>query len=178
MESVFQSIKELKLFFADLITTMTGLQSNRVLIQFPERGSATQDINTNMIYIDIEDETDIRNIYKTREKVYSGQDNTYKIQQQSTRTLCLRLIGYGKDIYEFMRVISEKMYFDSIKLFLDQNYLYLIPDRSNGPTYTHELKNDRWYQRADLELRFYNPIVVEDKVGIFSGANINIKIDK
>jgi hypothetical protein len=84
MESIFQTIKEIKLFFANLIVKMTGLNDNQVLIQFPERGIGTQDINTNMIYIDVDDETDIRTIYKNRDKIFKSEDNTYRIQQQST----------------------------------------------------------------------------------------------
>ena len=70
MESIFQTIKEIKLFFANLIVKMTGLNDDQVLIQFPERGMGTQDINTNMIYVDVDDETDIRTIYKNRDTTH------------------------------------------------------------------------------------------------------------
>lgn len=177
MESVFQTIKEIKLFFANLIVKMTGLNDDQVLIQFPERGMGTQDIKTNMIYVDVDDETDIRTIYKNRDKIFTSEDNTYRIQQQSTRTLKLRLIFYGANAFELSRIVCEKMYFDSYKIDLDNNYLYLVPERTEGPTNIHELKNGRYYDRSDLQMIFYNPVVIEDKVGIFENANIELGID-
>lgn len=69
-------------------------------------------------------------------------------------------------------------YFPNFEYIINNNNLYLVPDRTVGPSRVPELYNGRWWQRSDLELRFYNSVVVETNVDRIVEADIRLEADK
>ena len=60
--------------------------------------------------------------------------------------------------------INEKIYFQSNKLALEGINLFLIPDRTEYQNKIFEKMGQRWWQRSDLKLRFYNTVQTEETI--------------
>ena len=173
MQVVFQSLQSIELFFADLVQNYLQFPENNVLLMYSQRGQVSRDINVDVCYISVTPEIDERQSFKNRENVYDEQSETYTINQQSSRTLYVSFVFYGPNSSENCLKISEMMYLNSTKLQLDKQYLYLVPERTEGPTLNRELYNSRWYRRSDLKMYFYNTVVIQESANTFNSVNIN-----
>lgn len=170
-------IKTLELWFADLITELLGMDEKHVLLQYPVQGQPSSKINENYVYVRISPENDIRPMYKNRKKVYNESTGSFTFQQFSQRTLTLGLIFYGPASVENAILLNEMFYVPSTKLQFEQNDLALVPDRTDGPTRVPEHHNGQWWERADLEFRFYQSVKVETEVGTFEEIDTRLEVD-
>lgn len=176
MENI-QSIDELELFFADLVENLTGLESNKVLIQNQRTGQPSSKHSEDVAYVKISPEPDERSIYKNRKLVYNKEKGNFTSTQYASRTLSLNIIFYGPTCYELCTKFNEMMYFSSTSLLLNENKLSLIPDRTNGPIRNNELHNGQWWRRCDLELRFYNEISIVETIESIDKFDIRMEDD-
>lgn len=177
MAEILQSIDSLELFFADLVTSLTGLQEDRVLIKYPEEGQPSSKISVDVAYVKVLPEPDERAIYKNRKKVYNEINEEFTITQQSTRTISMHVVFYGPNCHELATRLNEKFYFDNTKYLLLKNYLSLVPDRTNGPVRLPENHNGRWWQRCDIELQFYNTLQIEETVKTFKEIDVRTEVN-
>lgn len=177
MANKLTPLKELELFFADMITSLLELEQDHVLLQYARQGQPASKINENYVYVRVFPENDERTIYKNRKVVYNETDGTRAIQQHAQRTLTLGTIFYGPDCASNAMLFNEKLYLPEQKLVLDQQGLFLVPDRTFGPTRNPEFHNGQWFERADMEHRFYEEVIVEEKVESFENADIRMEVD-
>lgn len=177
MAQILQSIDELELFFADLIMAMTGLNEKAVLIQYQPQGQPSSKIGEDVAYVKVTPEPDERGLYKNRKKVYNSDSETYTFLQQSSRTLTLHVVFYGPHCYELCTTMNEKFYFNDYQVQMRQNYLSIVPDRTNGPIRLPEQHNGQWWQRCDIELRFYNTVAIEETVSTFKEFDIRTEVN-
>lgn len=177
MASILRSMKSIELFFADLCCSFTGLESNKVLLQYSRKGQPSAGIKDNVAYVTVQPEVDETYIYKRRFKRYDQTTNKYTYAQQSQRTLKLLIIFYGPDSVELCTEFNEKLYFESTKLLLHSKNLALIPDKTIGPTRLNENRNGQWFLRSDLDVKFYNLVQVEEQVETFESIDVETTID-
>lgn len=178
MANNIRPIKDIELFFADLITEILQLDESHVLLQYPIQGQPSSKINENYVYVKITPEIDIRPMYKNRKRVYNEDTGTYTYSQYSQRTLTLGLIFYGPASVENATLLNEMLYISDTKLKLDQFGVFLVPDRTDGPTRVPEHHNGQWWERADMELRFYEQVSVETEVETIENIDIRMEVDK
>lgn len=176
MENI-QSIDDLELFFADLVESLTGIESDKVLIQNQRTGQPSFNYTENVAYVRVNPEPDMRAIYKNRKLVYNKDSNNFTSTQYTSRTLSLNIIFYGPACYELCTKFNEMVYFSSTAFLLKSNKLSLIPDRTNGPIRNNELHNGQWWRRCDLELRFYNEISIDETVDSIDKFDIRVEDD-
>ena len=162
--------------FADLITQCSGLDSNKVLISYSEKGQVSSSINDNVCYIHTEHVSDYVDQYKNRKEVFNNQTGKTSIFQSSMRVLELRITFYGPQSDVLGVKVKEKLYLDSSKQFLYKINLALIPEKDTIMK-THELINDRWWDRVDVTLFFYNSVTIEEIVDVVVNPVINIVND-
>lgn len=177
MAEVIDSLDNIAIFISDLICEITGLPQDKVLLMYATRGQSGFDINTDACYVTVKNEDDIVNIFKNRSKEYNVESESYIISQQSTRMLSIEMVFYGPNCLEYATQVNEMFYSNSYKLQLDNQNLFIVPDRTMGPQLTRELSNTRWYKRTDLKLRMYNPVYVEEEIKPFTSTNINLEFD-
>lgn len=177
MATVFQTIDQLETLFAGIVTDITGLPENCVLIQYQSEGQPSSRIGENVAYVSVSQKYDSPSIYKSRTRNYNTADETYTYTQKAGRTLSLQVIFYGPDCYELCALFNEKMYFENTRYLLSKNNLSFIPDRTSGPVRLTEFHNERWWQRCDTTLEFYNLIVTEEIVGTFKELDIKTEVN-
>ena len=174
---ILQSMLEFELFFADMISDYTGLNSDRVLVMYNEDGQVSFDINVDAAYVHVRPTNDIRLQFKNRVTEYNSNEDNFTISQQSMRTLELQIVFYGPNGEKYAQLFSEYMHTEEARIALKKEYLSLVAEMQNGPNHTHELSSGRWYQRTDLVLCFYNTIQIEETVERITSANIEIVND-
>lgn len=177
MAQILQTVAELETFFADLVSRETGLASDKVLIQYQPQGQPSSKIGDDVAYVKITPEPDERGLYKNRKRVYNSDSETFTFTQQATRTLTLHVVFYGPNCYELCTLFNEKLYFSNVQVQLRQTYLSLVPDRTNGPIRLPEQHNGQWWQRCDIELRFYNAVAIEETVATFKEFDIRTEVN-
>lgn len=177
MATILKTTKQLELFFADLVCSLTGMEDNKVLLQYSTKGKPAANINTNIAYVTVAPDNDERFIYKRRYKAYNSSNNTYSYAQQSQRTLRLFIIFYGPDCVELCTTFYEKLYFSSTKLILQSQSLAIVPDKTIGPTRIDEPRNGQWFKRCDIDIKFYDLIQIEEEVETFAEINVETVID-
>ena len=178
MATLLQSMEELSLLLADFVSTLTGLDSDKVLLMYDQRGKGSQNINTNVAYVNVTNDIDDNLKFKNKFKEYNQETSEYTFTQQSSRTVNLKVVFYGPNCQELAQLLNEKVYFESSRHYLAKNYLKLVPDRTEGPTYLPEQFNAQWFKRCDLNLKFYNTISVEEITPAFESANITTIYNK
>lgn len=178
MANVIDKLEDIELFLADIVCDMIGLEQENVLIQYVTEGQPSFDIEQDICFVKVAQEIDERDIYKTRKMVYNKNNDNFDYKQYSQRTLNAHFIFYGPNCYELCKLLNESFYFPNFEYIINNNNLYLVPDRTVGPNRVPELYNGRWWQRSDLELRFYNSVVVETNVDRIVEADIRLEADK
>lgn len=169
--------KELEKWFADLVCSITGLADDHVLIKYPRDGQIASLISQDFCYVQVMSELDERNIYKSRKKIYDEESGKYKVQQFSQRTLAIQSVFYGPNCTELATLLNDMLFHESIKFQLDQRGLYFVPDRTNGPTRLPEVHNGQWWERCDIEFRFYESVVTETEEETFADVDIRTEVD-
>ena len=178
MAEIFQTFDELELFFADTISEVLPMDSNKVLIQHKRYGQPTNKYTDTICYVYVSQEQDEHVRFKNRSYKYNKEDETLTYTQQASRVLKLNLIFYGPESLSYASRLNEKMYFENTKYILAKEKLYLIPESIVGPTKLQEIHNGQWFDRADIDFRFYNTIQVEEIVGTFKEYDIRTEVDK
>lgn len=178
MANQIKSLDEIAILFSDIVVSLTGLDNELVTVQYQRFGQPSTSYNINSAYVFAKQEQDNNNIFKNRIRIYNSADKTYTYRQQATRVISINTIFYGPDSRELSSLLNESIYFEGTKYTLYKNDLFLIPDRTYGPINLNEKHNGQWWQRSDIELRFYNPIIIEETVQTFESANINLEVEQ
>lgn len=179
MAQFFQSVASLESLFADLIASITGLTPSKVLIGYEDEGIPNVSKQTDVCFLSVSIGTGgaVRGRQKTFVPATNTSQSKFVYSQRSERIVKLSVTFYGPNCFENAVALNQKLYFDYNKLTLEKNHLGLIPDNTIGPTTLRENHNGQWFKRCDLELDFYNMLVVEDIVGVFDEIVIR-KVDE
>ena len=172
MASNILSLDSYDTLFADFIQSKLNLQANQVLISYPVKGQKSSVINEDVCYVHTENVDNEISILKNRREKYNLTTGKNDVQQASIRILRLHLIFYGPNSDILATKLNEYMYFESSKQFLNDNNLNLIPASTTLSDKIHEKINERWWDRNDLDLYFYNEIHVDESLDIFVSSNI------
>lgn len=147
--------------FAGYVQNQLGLPQDQVLIAYPRDGQKSSDIDKDVVYIHTDQDDDERNLVKNRVDKVNTVQKTVTITQYSMRTLSLHIVFYGPSSQVNQTLLYEKAFMEDSKEFFYKNNLALIPDRIETSKMLHEKINGRWWERADLVLRFYNSTSVD-----------------
>ena len=164
MATMIQTLNELDELFADHIQEMLGLQPEHVRIGYSETGQLAPKYNETVIYVHTHQEDDDvdRYINTNEQKELSGKFDV-------TVTAMRRLMMAIK--------IRQRMFHESSRIFLEEHNLALISNRTTMNNKIHELVNDRWWERVDLKIGFYNSVSVGEEVDPFEETKISITAD-
>lgn len=164
MSIIFQSTDQINDALCPILQNITGLSNNQIIIQHATDGQPFQQIEQDVLYVETYIEQSIEEIFKNREDVYDSTSETINRTQQASRMLMVHLIVYGPNSDLYIARINEKIYFQSNKLALEGINLFLIPDRTEYQNKIFEKMGQRWWQRSDLKLRFYNTVQTEETI--------------
>lgn len=169
------SLDTLDIKFADFITEVSGLDADKVLIAYADKGQKFGSYDDNVCYVKTFDESDYRNIYKQRTSAYNSETEQYTVTQMAMRTLMLHIVIYGKQADELITLINESFYLNKGKDFLYNNNLGLIPDKTSSPARSFEEIGGRFWHRSDLKLYFYNSTSVEEVIDTIQELDIHFE---
>lgn len=162
--------------FSEIVTQCSGLESDKVLIAYSEKGKQSSTISDDVCYIHSEVVSDYVDQYKNRKYANNSTLNKVMISQSSMRVIELSLVFYGPNSAVIGTRVKEKFYFDSVKETLYKNNLAIIPEKDTI-TKTHEKINERWWDRVDVNIFFYNSVTVEENVNPIEDPVITIVND-
>lgn len=168
-----QTLDSLDILFADFIQSVLGLSANQVRISYSVKGQKAPKIDETVIYIHTEQIQDNVQMFKNRETIKSNE-GLFVTSQTSMRRLSLLCNIYGENCDTLATQLKERMYFESSRLFFEQNNLALISERTTISNKIHELINERWWERVDVELAFYNSVTVDESVPPFEEVMVSI----
>lgn len=95
---------------------------------------------------------------QVRDEIYQPKDSTSLTKQMGfTQTWGIRLLLYGPNSYDRARLISSAMSLDWVHDALAASNLYAIPEW-HRPERNPELYQGQWWDRSDLELKFYEQV--------------------
>ena len=172
-----KSLEEIRKFLADLVESILGLPQNKVLLQYRAEGQPMPKFGENIVFVNVQPELDERDIYKVREEKYNTENDNFEYAQKSQRTLLAQFVLYGDKSSEYAKLLNESIYFPNYEYMINNFGLYLVPDRTIGPNYIPELLNGRWWSRADLQIRFYNPVSVKTTVERIKDITITVETE-
>lgn len=107
------------------------------------------------------------------EWVDAGEDLT--LVQGQTRVLKLNLIAYGPNSYDHLVTIRHA--FMHGRENFAKNNIYIVPS-SDTPQRAPELFQGRWWERADLSLRFNNLLSFTTSVNAIKEVDVNVDVNK
>ena len=168
-----QTLDQLDDLFADFVQSILGLEEEQVRISYSTKGQRAPKINESVVYIHTEQRQDDVQVFKNRDisQELTGRFNT---SQTSMRRLSLLCSIYGTNCDTLATQLKERMYFESSRLFFEQNNLALISERITISNKIHELINERWWERVDVELAFYNSVTVDETVYPFEEVWVSV----
>lgn len=176
MTNVITPLKELELKFADMISSVTGMENDQVLIQYPREGQPSGKIGTDYAYVKLSPEPDERSITKSRKQRLNAETGKYEVTQYSQRTLTLYIVFYGPNSSALATLFADRLYHPDIKYQLDLLGLYMVPDRTEGPTRLPENHNGQWWERCDLGLRFYQSVVTVSEIDYIEEIDLRTEV--
>lgn len=168
-----QTLDDLDTLFADHIQSILGLRSDQVRISYATKGQKAPKMGETVIYIHTQQEQDDVQQFKNRG---TTQENTglFTTEQSSMRRLSLVCSIYGNDCDVIATQIKERFYFENTRMFLEQNNLALLSERTNISNKIHELINERWWERVDLAIGLYSSITVDEYTEPFEEVHVSI----
>ena len=155
MADVIQKIHDLEKLFADFVEDALGLADNQVVIQYPVKGQPAPKIGQTLIFEHITQERNELQAFKNRREIVTPGSGISGFSQTSRRMLQLAFQIYGPECDTLATKLEELFYFESTRLFLEQNNMSLVSDRSTLYNKIHEKINERWWERVDLEIYLY-----------------------
>ena len=161
--------------FADFVQSQLGLEDDEVRISFQEFGQKSSPFSKNVVYVKTEQENNEISKYKNRFKGFDSTTNSVVIEQQAMRVISLWRTFYGPNSQYNQMLLYEKLFTEGCKEFFYKNNLALIPDMVETTKTFYENINGRWWNRADMNIRFYNSVSVEEIVETIENPNIIIK---
>ena len=168
-----QTLDNLDILFADFVQTTLNLEASQVRIAYADVGQIAPKMGETVIYLHTEQQQDDVQMYKNREtsQEVSGRFTT---SQSSMRRLSLLCSIYGTTCDTLATQLKERMYFENSRMFFENNNLALLSERITISNKIHELINERWWERVDVELAFYNSVTVDENVQPFEEVMVSI----
>ena len=176
MENI-QDLHSIDKLIADFTQNVLGLNDNQVLISYQPKGQQSPKFGSTTIFVHTAQEQDDVQLFKNRESSRSIQTGTIGTEQTSLRRLSVQFSIYGNNCDTIATKLKETFYFESSRLFLEQNNLALIPSRTQIRAKIHEDVNGRWWERVELFIGLYNTITIDESVSPFKSVEINVSED-
>lgn len=173
MANVIKDVNYFDSFFADLVQNILGTTQDKVRISYAEEGQVSFKINDNICFVHTMLEDNFVNKFKNQSLEYIGTEDVFVHSLSVMRVLYLKIVFYGNQSSVNSVLVSESLHLDSILQKLHNEDLAIIGDRTKLVK-TRELINSRWWERTDLDLYFYNSIVVEEKPEPIDEVDITI----
>lgn len=165
MAEFYQTQEQLENILGDLLEKMTKLKSKDVLASYPPMGGIPFGHRETKLYYTISPTGSPISQWKNRTD--STRQSLINRSSQYTRELELRLVIYGGNAVDIATRLLHDVTTQNIREQLAKNKLYYIPDKSIGPMRLPESRNEQWYERCDLSLYFYNPVVEDEQLNTF-----------
>lgn len=171
MPNNIASLSSINLLFADYIQNLLGLNVDQVLISYSSVGQKSSSFGSNVVYVYVTKENDSRDQAKMRE--VNELEDSVQITSYTMRTLKLALVFYGTDTDVLATQVEQSFYQQAGKLFLEQNNMSLVSERTFFNAKSPELINERWWDRTDLHMYFYNSISVEEETDYIAELDLH-----
>ena len=137
----------------------TPSKAEDVRIEWPIEGAPGPKITDDIIYLRcVEVDSPIN---KQREFRHYQASPDFIQSIGFSKTMEVSYICYGPSSYDNADYLRTAIFFQDIHDLLAQNSVYLVPDIAE-PKRVPELFENRWWQRADLQMRF-NALVVRER---------------
>lgn len=165
-----KNIKALELLFWQEITNIINDESVKVRRGWQTNGAPDWKITDNVVFMTIRN-ADGDDITQPIDDKWEEREDDFLLTQGMTRNLELRLIAYGDRAYENLLTIKHKLLQGTRSL--RSNKIYIVPGADNINTIP-ELFQGRWWERADLRLRFNSLITFATEVNAVKEVSVTI----
>lgn len=175
MANIITSLNEFDVLFADFVTNKLNMNANKVLISYPKEGQIMPRFNEDVCFVYSSEEFSDVQLYKSRKEEYIESTNKWKTSQASMRRITVNFTFYGANCDRNSILLKEMMYFPGTNEWLHQNNLALIPSDITLVNKVREKIDNRFWERAELTISFYNSTVVEEEVNMIEGLDLEVK---
>lgn len=173
----FTPLKDFDTLFANIVEEeLPQLKSQNIRISYSQKGQFSSGIDDNICFVHTDTEYDPVAIYKQRVEKYNGQTDKIDVEQSAMRVLLLHVVFYGPDSDTLSAKLYEKLFTDELKEIFWENNIALIPDRCSV-TRLNEKINERWWERNDVNVYFYNSVTLGNELNVITSADVIIKTD-
>lgn len=173
MANNIKDINYFDLFFADLVQNILGVTQDKVRISYSEYGQVSFKFDDNICFVHASFEDDYVSKYRDRKNKYLKDEDVFIHSQETMRVIRLKIVFYGDKSSINSFLVSESLHLENTLQELKKEDLSIIGEKTKIIK-THELINSRWWERTDLDLYFYNSVLVEENVNPVDEVNIVI----
>lgn len=170
-------INELNILFQNLTLAMIGAdgQYGKVRIGWPTQGQPAWKIDEDVAFLLVSETDDPYNRQRETDAV-EHDAQTVLLRTKYTRIINVRWVFYGPGSNEAAQTVRDSIYFDVFRDVLAASQLFLIPDIP-APRRIPEAFQGRWWERADLSMRFNQAVSLERTVHFIKSADITLVAD-
>lgn len=168
------TLAEIGELFYDLTVDLLGASSNpEVRLSWPTGGAPAFGVVDDVTFLRI---LDTEGGYtRQRENIYTqeGSPEEPNMAISYTRQLEVGYIIYGPNSWSNAVNIRNKIFYQEHHDTLAKKNIYLVPN-FNPPRRMPELWQGQWYERADLAMRFYELVVVNEPIPSLKSVEIGL----
>jgi hypothetical protein len=173
-----QTIEEIEDGLANGLTSFMLYPADKIICGYEERGQPFTSINSGKIYLNVfEEESEIESS-KIITPVYNNTNLNFDVTIRYYRMVRLQLIMYGDGSYKEMTKLKNMLLLQKGKDFLTGLHLSILNKKTTGPKYIRESVNEKFWKRADLNMWFYTPVVINSTCNSIEEFNITYKLER
>lgn len=165
-----RSYSELEdLLWQELSDIIASNKAGAVRRSWQPNGAPDWTIGDDVLFMQLAESEDDINLPLDYDWKESGEDLDRRTGV--TRVFTLRLTAYGPNCYD--NLLRVRMAFLAGRQALKANQVYLVPERA-AVVRAPELFQNRWWNRADTELKLNALFVFDEKVGTITRVDVSV----
>ena len=174
MANMITSLDAFDELFSNFVVNFLGMDKNKVFISYPDEGQPMPHYKDNVCFVHTSEESDFVQMYKNRQEGYIKENDKWKITQTSMRKISVQFTFYGSLADINAITLKELLYFPGTNDWLHQNNLAIIPSDIILENKIHEEINNRFWERAELIVGFYNSVTLEQETNLIETLNLQV----
>ena len=174
MADVYNNMAQIENLVQDVTTQMLGYNiidnPDKVRVAWPTGGAPAWKIQDDVVFVKV---TPIPDNYTRQRHVSYSEYNSTLVNKtvKQTRVYSIKWICYGPNSCENIEKINSGVWLQQFRELMAQKNMYLVTE-VDMPVRFPELYNGQWWDRYDLEAKYYEGTERNVSVGKFDSINI------
>jgi hypothetical protein len=149
----------------------TGDDIENVRIGWPIDGAPGWGIDENIIFITA---TPVDHLINRQHDVLIENSSPDLVATHSlTRVMVVNFVAYGPEATLNLEKIHLAMFYDSVRFSLKDEEIYFVPDNPSARRLPERFQA-RWWNRADMQLRFNEKLTDEENINAIDSVDVSI----